>query len=179
MNRLEDNRRGILVVSLLLLLAAISRLLPHPDNFTPLGAIALFGGTFIANRRLAILIPLGLMLFSDIMLEVVFGTGFHNTMFYVYGALILVSTIGFVLRSRVQLQTILVSSLVGSLIFFFITNFGMWMTGYYGYSGKSLLDCYIAGIPFFRGTVTGDLFFNLVLFGSFSLVRRRFPSMAK
>ena len=171
----DENQKKLIVVSGLILLAGISRLLPHIDNFTPIGAMALFGGTYINDKKKAFIIPLAAMLFSDILLQIVSGTGFHNTMIFVYGAFIAITSLGFVLRKRVQRQTIMVSSLVGSILFFFITNFGVWATGYYGYGISNLMDCYIAGIPFFRGTLMGDLCYNLVLFGSFSLITWRYP----
>lgn len=175
----DDHRKKLLIVSVLIFLAALSRLLPHIENFTPIGAIALFGGTFIQDKKRAFLIPLSAMLVSDLLLQVVTGNGFHNTMVFVYGAFFIITSLGFLLRKRVQRQTIMVSSLVGSMIFFFITNFGVWATGYYGYGLENLMNCYIAGIPFFRGTVMGDLFFNLVLFGSFAIIQWRFPVLKK
>jgi len=174
-----ENQKKIIVVTGLIFLAALSRLIPHIDNFTPIGAMALFGGTFISNKRNAFLLPMAAMLFSDCLLQMFYGTGFHNTMIFVYAAFIVISSLGFILRKRVQRQTIMVASLVGSIIFFLITNFGVWATGYYGYHIDGLLNCMIAGIPFFRGTVMGDLFFNLVLFGSFSVIRWKYPVLAK
>lgn len=176
---LGENKSKILMVSSLIFLAGITRLFPHIDNFTPIGAMALFGGTYIANRNQAFLIPMGAMLFSDILLQLLTGNGFHNTMIFVYGAFALITSIGFILQKRVQRQTIMVASLISSLIFFFVTNFGVWVTGYYGYSSAGLLTCFIEAIPFFRGTIMGDLFFNLVLFGSFSLLKWKYPAFSK
>jgi hypothetical protein len=174
-----ENQKKIIVITGLILVAAISRLLPHIDNFTPIGAMALFGGTYITNKRNALLLPMAALFLSDCMLQLFSGNGFHNTMIYVYSAFAIICSLGFLLRIRVQRQTIMVASLVGSIIFFLVTNFGVWTSGYYGYSFSGLLNCMIAGIPFFRGTVMGDLFFNLVLFGSFSIIRWRFPVLAK
>ena len=163
----------------LIVIAALIRLFPHLPNFTPIGAIALFGGTFISNKRWAVLLPLCALFISDIALELINGTGFHATMPFVYGSLVLISMLGFLIRKSVQRPTIMVASLVGSLIFFFVTNFGTWITeGIYEHSANGLINCYIMAIPFFRGTVMGDLFYNLVLFGGFSLVRWKFPKLA-
>ncbi|MBL0342084.1 MAG: hypothetical protein IPP71_14860 [Bacteroidetes bacterium] len=167
-------------MGLLIVLAAISRLLPHPLNFTPIAAIALFAGAYINNKRLAFALPLITLLISDILLEIVNGTGFYKDMFFVYGSFALVVGLGFLLRGREQRQTIMVASLVGSILFFFITNFGTWlMYDIYPKSGQGLVSCYIAGIPFFRGTIMGDLFYNLILFGSFALAKWRFPVLAR
>ena len=159
--------------------AALFRLLPHPYNFTPIGAMALFGGCYVSNKRLAFIIPLVAMLLSDVLLQLINGTGFHPGMIWVYGSFALITCLGFLLRGREQRQTIMVASLVGSILFFVITNFGQWATGYYGYTSDALYKSFIMGIPFFRGTIMGDLFYNLVLFGSFALARWRFPVLAK
>lgn len=163
----------------MILLGALARLIPHPANFTPIGAMALFGGCYIANKRLACLIPMASMLISDILLQIIYGNGFHSEMPWVYGSIALITALGFLLRGREQRQTIMVASLTGSLLFFFITNFGSWTQGYYGYTGSGLLNCYVAAIPFFRGTVMGDLFYNLLFFGSFALIRRFVPSLVR
>jgi hypothetical protein len=167
------------IILLLILGAAVVRLLPHEPNFTPVGAMALFAGTYIINKRLALAVPLVIMLLSDVMLEVLHGNGFHRTLFFVYGSFMLITCLGFLLRRRIQRQTIMVASLVGSLIFFFVTNFGVWLMshGYYPLTWAGLIQCYIAAIPFFKGTVMGDLFYNFILFGSYSLVKWKFPKL--
>ena len=132
----------------------------------------------IAIGTVVISTALCALFLSDIALQIINGTGFHATMPFVYGSFMLIAMLGFVLRKRVQRQTIMVGSLVGSLIFFFVTNFGTWITqGIYEYSFAGLTNCYIMAIPFFKGTVMGDLFYNLVLFGSYSLVKWKFPRM--
>lgn len=159
--------------------AAAARLLPHMPNFTPIGAMALFGGTYIANKRWAIVAPLCAMLLSDVALQLRDGNGFHSSMPFVYAAFIIIAMIGFLVRKSVQRPTIMVASLVGSIIFFLITNFGTWLTqDLYEHTFSGLMNCYIMAVPFFRGTVMGDLFYNLLLFGSFALIKWRFPKLA-
>lgn len=166
-------------VMALIALAALSRLLPHPFNFTPIGAIALFAGTYISNRKHAFLLPVLTLFASDILLQVVTGDGFYRDMIFVYGSFALITAMGFWLRGREQRQTIMVASLVSSIAFFLITNFGTWlMWDIYPKTGAGLMACYIAGIPFFKGTIMGDLFYNLVLFGSFAIAKWRFPVLA-
>lgn len=160
-------------------LGALSRLIPHPLNFTPIAAMALFGGTYLLNKKMAYLVPVSVMFLSDILLEIFTGNGFHNQMLFVYGSILLITRMGFLLRGREQRQTIMVASLTGSLLFFFITNFGCWTTGYYGYTAQGLANCYIAAIPFFKGTVMGDLFYNLVFFSGFAIVNRFAPSWVR
>jgi len=158
-----------------ILLAVICRLIPHPFNFTPIAAMGLFAGVYISNKKLAVLIPIAAMLLSDVMLQLLHGNGFHDQMIWVYGSIALIASLGFLLRGREQRQTIMVASLIGSILFFIITNFGTWAAGYYPHTVAGLTDCFILAIPFFKGTIMGDLFFNLVLFGGFALVRWASP----
>jgi hypothetical protein len=166
------------VILLLIIVAAISRLLPHEPNFVPLAAIALFAGTFVRDKKMALVIGVSALLFSDILLEIFKGNGFHSTMPFVYLSIVLIGIIGFVLRGREQRQTIMVASLTGSILFFLITNFGVWIAdNIYPKTLEGLTQCYIAAIPFFRGTVLGDLFYNLLLFGSYAVIRWRVPAL--
>lgn len=149
MNKLEISPK-LKFIAFLIGIAALSRLLPHPFNFTPIGAIALFSGVYISNKRLAFALPLLTLLFSDILLQIVNGSGFYKDMFFVYGSFALVVGLGVFLKGKEQRQTIMVASLVGSILFFLITNFGTWLMydNMYVNSGQGLLSCYIAGIPF-------------------------------
>jgi len=158
--------------------AALTRLLPHPFNFTPIGAIALFGGVYIRDKRLSILLPLVVLLFSDLLLQLTFGNGFYKDMVFVYGSFGLIALGGSLLRGHEQRQTIMVASLCSSILFFLITNFGVWISyNTYQPTLAGLVSCYVAGIPFFKGTVMGDLVYNLMLFGTFFVVSKRYPSL--
>lgn len=168
-----DNRNKFLI--LFILLGAVSRFFPHPLNFTPLAAMALFGGTYLMDKKWAFLIPIASIFISDIIFELYNGTGFYPDMIFVYGSMAILTCLGFFLRGREQRQTIMVASLTGSIIFFLLTNFGTWTTGYYGYTSTGLMNCYVAAIPFFKGTLMGDLFYNIVFFGGFALARWMSP----
>ena len=160
-------------------LAALSRLLPHEYNFAPIGAMALFAGTFIKNKKFALILPLLALFVSDLLLELFHGTGFYRDMIFVYGSFALIVSMGFLLRGREKGQNIIVASLVSSLAFFFITNFGSWlMYDMYPKNGAGLVSSFIAGIPFFKGTLMGDLFYNLILFGTFAVARWKYPVLA-
>ena len=110
----------IKLISVFILLGALSRLLPHPMNFTPLAAMALFGGTYLLDKRLSFIIPITAMFLSDILLELKNVTGFYSAMIWVYGSIVLITFLGFFLRGSVQLQTIMVASLLGRDLFFFL-----------------------------------------------------------
>ncbi len=172
-----DNRTKL--ITLFIAIGALSRLIPHPLNFTPVAAMALFGGTYIQNKRLAFFIPMATLFLSDIVMQLVNGTGFYQDMAFVYGAMALMTMIGFALRGKDQRPAIMVASLTGSILFFFITNFGTWTTGLYGYTTQGLMNCYVAAIPFFKGTVLGDLFYNLVFFGAYGIYSHLNPAFAE
>jgi hypothetical protein len=148
---------------LIILIAASMRLLPHLPNFTPIAAMALFGGVYL-NKKYSIIIPLSAMFASDIFL------GFHSTMPYVYGSFVLTGIIGMWLRSHKTTKNVICSSLVSSILFFVITNFGVWANGWYSRTLSGLLQSYIMGIPFFKNTVFGDLVYTGVFFVSFEFL---------
>ena len=145
----------------ILLGAVYLRLIPHIPNVTPIGALALFSGVTIPNAA-GFLIPLIVMLISDSVI------GFHDTIPYVYGSFLIISGIGFILHKKITPLKIGLGSLVGSILFFIITNFGVWMTStQYEGNGGGLFRTYVMGLPFFRNTLLGDLFYNAVFFISY------------
>lgn len=172
-----DNRTKL--ITLFIAIGALSRLIPHPLNFTPIAAMSLFGGTYIRNKKLAFFIPMATLFLSDLVMQLVNGTGFYPEMMFVYGAMVLMTLVGFALRGKNQRSAILAASLTGSILFFVVTNFGTWTTGLYGYTTQGLINCYVAAIPFFKGTVMGDLFYNLVFFGAYGIYSRMNPAFAE
>ena len=140
------------------------RLLPHMPNFTPIAAMALFGGVYL-NKKYAFFIPLAAMFVSDIFL------GFHPAMPYVYGSFILTGIIGFWLKNHKSTKNIICSSLISSILFFLITNFGVWAGGWYPHNLNGLVESYAMGIPFFKNTVLGDLLYTGVFFGAYELAQ--------
>ena len=147
-----------------IIMAALSRFLPHPPNFTPIAALALFSGACIGNKKLAFLLPLGGMLLSDLIFELVKpGYGFHITMPYVYGSFLLIILLG-MLNKKLAPGKLLATSLAGSVLFFAITNFGTWLA-YYPHTMAGFTQNYLMALPFFHNSIVGDVFFNLVLFG--------------
>lgn len=164
----------IFVISAILF-AVVMRLVPHWPNFTPVAAIAIFGGVYINRKSLAFILPVIAMLLSDLII------GFHGTMIAVYAGMIIAAGIGMMLRNKVKAGNVLIASLSSSIIFFLITNFASWYTGLMPYSRDfaGLLQAYVAGVPFFNTAVLGDLFYNAIIFGSFYLISRRVPSLIK
>ncbi len=169
---MPKNWSRILALTTLIVLAAIFRLLPHPPNFSPITAIALFAGVKLDRKILAIVVPLAAMLLSDLFL------GFHDLMAPVYGSMILVAFIGFALKDERSPLKIGAATLAGSLLFFFTTNFAVWAQGgFYDHSWAGLTACYIAGLPFLQNAVAGDLFFSAVLFGSWAYAENKLPQL--
>jgi hypothetical protein len=174
---------GPLALAGLIVLAALTRLLPHPPNFSPVEAIALFGGAYFAARGWALLVPLVAMFASDLALGLVNG-GIYFDYFasagfvLVYACIALSTALGFGLRGRVNGARVLGYSLIGSVLFFAVTNFGAWLgSPAYPQNAAGLAAAYVAGIPFFQWTVLGTLFYAALLFGGFALLRRQVPAL--
>ncbi len=160
----------ILIVSAIILFAAMMRLIPHYPNFTPVAAIALFGGAHLGKRWLAFMIPLAALFISDLFL------GFHNLMIPVYLGFALVVLLGSLMRGNIRVPFVIGGSLAGSLMFFLITNFAVWaFTPYYPNTLQGLATSYTMAIPFFHTSILGDLFYNAVFFGGFYLIQQRYP----
>jgi hypothetical protein len=162
-----------------ILVAAVSRLFPHIPNFTPVAAMALFGGAYFTDKRMAILMPMAVMFLSDVALELLTGWGFHDTMIYVYVAFALTSLIGMRVGRNVSVLSVAGGALASSVLFFIITNFGVWAASGFQAGIAGLNTTYLLGIPYFAPTVAGDLLFNTVLFGAFYLVQNRYPALVK
>lgn len=147
---------------LFIILAAFLRLVPHIPNFAPIGAMALFGGVYL-NKKYALLIPLIAMILSD------FFLGFSAATPFVYISFLLIGCLGLLLRKHMSFKNILLATLSGSLLFYLITNFGVWLVGnLYPHTLSGLVLCYTLALPFFRNTVLGDLFYVGLFFSAYA-----------
>ena len=165
---------GFLILTGMIFIAAFVRLIPHPPNFVPVAAIALFGGAYFTKRWVAFLIPLAAMLITDLIL------GFHSTMWAVYLSFVIIVGIGMLMIKQKKVSNIFLASVSASVLFFVITNFAVWAFGIYYPKGLSgLAASYTAAIPFFHYTLLGDLFFVTLMFGSFELVKTKYPQLAE
>ncbi|MFW5656934.1 MAG: DUF6580 family putative transport protein [Bacteroidota bacterium] len=160
---------------------AICRLIPHPANFSPVGAMALFGGAYFTKKWQAYLIPLAALFVSDIFVNYLILQEwmlFHSVAFWVYGALAVNVLLARKLIKKIRIIHIAGTGLLGSLLFFAITNFGVWYTDVYHMypdTPQGLAMCLTAGIPYLWRTMAGDLFFITVLFGMFELLKYKYP----
>lgn len=163
----------------LVFLAALSRLLPHPDNFTPIGAMALFGAAYFSRQALTLAVPFIALFLSDLVLNNVIYRQFYPeftliTSWWIYAAFGMVMLSGwFILSQKISPGRVVIASLGASGIFFLVTNFSVWLEGtMYPKTTAGLMTCYAAGLPFLKNTVLGDLFFSAVMFGSYRWAMR-------
>ena len=158
----------LLLAGALVGLVVIARLLPHAPNVTPVAAAALFAGTMLRHRGLALAVPFAAMIAGDAVL------GFYDwrVMSVVYISLALPAVIG-MLAKHVRVSRMLVpAALTGSLLFFVTTNFAVWaFSGMYAQTMDGLIACTIAALPFLKNTIAGDLFWSAALFGGAYLVQ--------
>jgi len=159
-------KKEIFPISLILILA-LSRIMPHPWNFTPVLAIGVFSGFYFKQIYLSFFVVIFSMFIGDLFL------GFHNTMFFTYISLIVAVLIGFCVKSF-KLIEILFSGLASSFCFFIITNFGSWLTlEIYEKNFSGLLESYLLAIPFFHNTLISTLIYLIVLKLLFDLGKKK------
>ena len=150
----------------LLLMGILARFAPHPANATPLLAIALFGGAYLP-KRWGILLPLGIVALTD------FALGWHVTVPFTWGAFALVGFLGWWIRTNPSAARILGGTLAGAVLFYLITNFGVWVVrDFYPRTPAGLWECYVAALPFFRNALAGDIIYVTALFGTYAIATR-------
>ena len=148
-----------------IILGAFARLIPHAPNFTPVGAMALFGG-YSLNKKQAFILPIAIMILSDIFI----GFDSLQMRIFVYGSFLLTVLIGRLLEKNPSNKNMVLASFASSIVFFTLTNFAVWaFTPLYLKTFNGLINCYIMALPFFRNTLLGDLFYTSVIFGSYRL----------
>lgn len=175
----KDTTQKIAFISAIIFLAALSRILPHPFNFSPIGAMCLVGGAYFSNRIFAVILPLLAVFFSDLILNnFVYGSDsfvlLYDGFYWPYGTFALIALMGSFSLNKVTMPRVIGSSLGASVIFFLLTNFACWPgSTLYTQDFNGLMACYAAGIPFFGGTIAGDLFYSAILFGAVELAKPR------
>ena len=152
-------------VIIIIVIAILSRLIPHPPNFTPITAIALFSIINFKNKYVGLSIPIVCLLISDLII----GISLINL--FVYLSFIVISGVGYIF-GKINLKSILLSS----LIFFIVTNFGVWLIGYPN-TLEGFIACYVAAIPFFVWTIVGDLFYSYSAKLSLKFFQKKYNSV--
>ncbi len=164
---MNEKRFSIGLAILLIALGVSLRIVPHPANFAPVTAIAIFGGA-VLPRKLAIWVPVAAMMVSDAVI------GFYSMMPVIWACYALIALASSLLLGRGRGRVVRGSALTlgSSLFFFIVTNFAVWvMSGMYNHTWAGLVQCYTLAIPFFRGTVASDIVYTAALFGVFAVVR--------
>jgi len=160
---------------LLTVLGVVCRVTPHPWNFAPVGAIALFAGATFADRRAAMLVPLATMFAGDTLLELLTGNGYHSLMPVIYATYALIVLLGMLLRDRRDSPLHIAGGAVaGATLFFITSNFAVWtISTVYPKTFAGLVACFVAAIPYFERTLTSDLLFSAMFFGVYALAQPR------
>jgi len=154
-----------MLAMILILVGILLRFVPHAPNFTPVAAIALFSGAYL-NKKYSIFIPLVLMIASDLVL------GLHNVVLFTWGGFALVTLVGFWIKKHKTVSGILSGSIISSAIFYIVSNFGVWLMGWYPPTLAGFIDCYVLAIPFLRNFTLATLIYTTIFFGVYELVAR-------
>ncbi|HET8897735.1 MAG TPA: DUF6580 family putative transport protein [Rhodanobacteraceae bacterium] len=169
--------RTLTLIALIVGAVAV-RLLIHfvpgvlPYNFTPVEAIALFGGALFADRRLAVLVPLVAMFVSDLII------GLHMLIPLVYALIVATVWLGGRLRGRISAGRVAIAAIVSTTGFYLVTNFAVWALGtMYPHTGSGLVACFVAGLPFFQWQLAGSLLWCTLLFAGWALLSQRFSGL--
>jgi len=175
----QGQKKNLLIAIGIIFVAILSRFVP-PYNFTAVGAVGLFGAAHFGKKWMAFLLPFLALWFSDLVLSNVVHAQYYDSFQwfnspYVYGAFAAVILFGKFFLKKITTSRILVSSVIASLLFFLITNFGSWAGGQmidlYPKNATGLIAAYVAGIPFFWSTLAGNVFFSLVLFKTYEWIK--------
>lgn len=182
-NNKFDLRFGVIAV--LILLVALTRLVPFMYNFAPLGALGLFGAAYFKRKSMALLIPLAAVWISDVLVNnILFAqyygefTWFYEGFYWQYGSYLLIALFGLALFKKVTAGRVLAGALGATAIFFLVSNFGAWVSSpMYPKTPAGLFTALAAGLPFIKGSLLGNLLYSAVLFGSFSILQKKVPAL--
>lgn len=164
--------KSLWIAAALVLFGASLRLLPHPANFAPVGAIALFGGMMLP-KRIGWWLPVAVMAISDMHL------GYYSSMPFTWAAFLLISLIGMAYSRWQSWLRVPFGTLAASLTFFMVSNFGVWLAGgLYAHTLSGLWQCYLMAVPFFRATLLSDALYSVILFGAYALATLRVSQRA-
>lgn len=161
-----------ILAAVMIILAAVVRVLPHPWNFTPIGAMAIFSGAMFRDRRVAFLFPLAALFAGDLFV------GIHRLIPVVYASFLLSVLIGTWLVNRRGILRIGGAVFLGALQFFLVTNFAVWqLLGTYPHTLTGLAACYLSGLPLFGNALAGDAVYATLFFGIFAIAEHLVPTL--
>lgn len=163
----------LIITILLIVIGVIFRLIPHEANFAPVAALSLAAGA-ILGRKYAIIVPLSIMAISDAFI------GFYNTVLFTWSAFILIALFGTAFKNSSFAKRALVGSLGASIIFFVVSNLGVWISsGMYTHTLQGLVQCFYMALPFLRATLLSDLFFSVVTFSALMYALKPLHTLAR
>ncbi|GIK22094.1 MAG: hypothetical protein BroJett005_15080 [Ignavibacteriota bacterium] len=163
-----------LVITSMIILAALVRFIPHPPNFAPIAALALFGGKYYTDKKFAFIVPVLVMIITDAVI------GFHYLIPAVYISFLIIAGIGLLLRKTNKVSWLIAGSIAASTLFFILTNFYEWYAGIlYPQTFNGLITCYVAAIPFFFNTLIADLLFVIAMSMTFEFLTRKYQVFAE
>jgi len=172
------------VIISLILFASFTRIIPHMPNFTPIGAMALFGGAYLKNKYHALIIPIASLWISDLIINnFIFSfysdfTWFYPGFLWQYASFILIIIVGYFFLKKLNFKNVFISTIFSSVLFFIITNLGVWLSGtMYSLDLQGLITCYFMALPFFKGTVLGFICYSTFLFGTLELSKYKFQTL--
>lgn len=168
----QQLKTRVITITAIIFALALFRLLPHLPNVSPVAAMALFGGAYFADKRMAFIVPFLALFVSDLVL------GLHNSMIFVYAGFALTVVIGFQLQKRATFTNTTFAVVVSSVLFFLLTNFGAWLTSaLYAKTASGLMQAYVAGIPFFQNSLLGNLVYAAVIFSGYHLLQKNVTAL--
>ena len=163
----QDSLSWSFLIHILIIFAIFTRLIPHPENFTSIGAVGLFAGAYLSSR-LFLFVPFLALVISDAVI------GFYDpiVMLFVYFGFACSVVIGrIILFQHINIIRLGGSALISAIAFFILSNFGVWSSGFYSHTLDGLITCYLLAIPFFKNILAGNLFYVFFLFGIYQLLR--------
>jgi hypothetical protein len=180
---MKMNKNIIWSLIIMIVVASLYRVIPNrPYGFAPQLALAIFSGAIVKDKKFAFLLPLLSMFISDLLYQVLYLAGvtpiygFYEGQWINYLLCVSVTVFGFFLK-RIRVTNVFLVSLLGPTYFFLISNFLTWAgVGYYVEYPKTfegLMQCYAAGLPFYKNSLIGTVVFSAILFGSWYLMNRK------
>lgn len=176
------------MLAVMIIIAGLSRLVIHIDNFTPVGAMALFGGAYFSNRWKAYLMPLFSLFLSDLILQGIiyegqYGFPLYEGWYWVYGTFALIVLTGNMVIKKVSVVNVLLASLIAALAHWLITDFWVWHSelnlALYPKTMDGLILCYTMAVPYLKNFFLSTVVYSAILFGLFELAQYRFPILSK
>ena len=154
------------LAAIFIVITILTRLIPHVPNFSPLVGVALFSGVYL-NKKYGYILPLSIYILSD------FFVGLHNTVFFTWSSIILIYFLGTYLSKRKNFANTIIFTLTSSILFFIVTNFGVWLMGWYPRTLEGLVHCYTLALPFFRTSLLANFIYVGILFGVYEYFSKR------